>query len=213
MGGGRPNTWVIGQDIQDKKIVPCIMTEVPARWFDRKMKGRKIWLKRRVCLFFCPYFLPIFFTRRLKRSWNRKELTISSTSAFRPDVLQDSGSSVKPTQYRLQSLILFVLVTAIAMTAVVYRSALVQTAGERFIGSKDGMDLCESFEREIRAGMPLRTVQALIGWGYELPTNERDEFLQRIESQPNSTYIQRTNDRVFVYTTNMSRSSSCRLSR
>ncbi len=32
------------------------MTQLPARWFDRKMKGRKIWLTRDgSCLFFCPY--------------------------------------------------------------------------------------------------------------------------------------------------------------
>ena len=118
-------------------------------------------------------------------------------------VLQDTEISVKLTQYRLKTLLLLMLVTAVALTAIAYRSAFVQTAGERFIGSKDGMDLCESFEREIRAGMPLRTVQALIGWGYELPTNERDEFLRRIQSQPNSP--QPGNDRVFVYTTNLSR--------
>lgn len=94
------------------------------------------------------------------------------------------------------------LVTAVALIAMANRSAFVKTAGERYLGSKDGEDLCESFEREISAGMPLRRVQALIGWGYELPTKERDEFLRRSQAQPNSP--KPANDRVFVYTTNMS---------
>ncbi len=48
---------VIGQKFKDKESVPGIMTEVPARWFYRKMKGRKILLTREGSAYFsAPYF-------------------------------------------------------------------------------------------------------------------------------------------------------------
>ncbi len=60
------------------------MTQEPARWFDRKMKGRKIWLTREgSAYFFCPYLSANLLHATAQAELEPKGLTSSSTSALR----------------------------------------------------------------------------------------------------------------------------------